>query len=144
MNRIVIPRSPGVSFPLLIVAVVAQFALSLPAATSSGFPPVDPFREWVAPYLGFLAVLLFPLFDDDPTMRWTMRVMYSLATILCLAWVLSNLLSPVPHQTNVVDVLKYGLILAIPVCSLVWILRPLQSSYQHHRRYQLDSTECVI
>ncbi len=122
MKRIVIPRTPEVSFPLLIVAVVAQFALSLPAATSSGFPPVDFFRVWVAPYLGFLGVLLFPLFDDDPTMRWAMRAMYSLGTILCLAWVLSNLQSEVPHQTTVVGSLKYALILAVPVYVLVWFL----------------------
>lgn len=134
MNPIVLPRSSGVSFPLLIVVAAMQVALTLPAATS--FERLDFFRQWIAPYLGFLGVVLFPLFDDDPTTRLATRAMYALCAVPCVAWALSNSFSP--GETSVARVAGLALLLAIPVYAVIWGLESLAARVWDRYRQLAD------
>jgi hypothetical protein len=101
--------------------MAGQFALSYPAATDRAYDPIDPFWQ-VAPFLGLLGVLLFPLFDDDRRTRRIVRAVYSVGASLSLGWVRSNAMSPVPHSSNLLLAALLALLIVIPVYLVVWLI----------------------
>jgi len=97
MKPIVIPRMPAASCVLAFASVMVHFALCRPAATSRGYPSIHPFWEEVAPYLAYLGILMFPLFDDEQTIRRRMRNCFVVAACLFNGIVAANLSSARPH-----------------------------------------------
>jgi hypothetical protein len=96
----VVRRHPMLYLLTLIAALILHSFLCYPAATSRGYPPMDPFWEHIAIYLAFLGVGVAPAFDDFrdfPALRRSFLIGFSCSACLVLAAAKTNLGSARPH-----------------------------------------------
>lgn len=100
MKPLVMRRWPVAGYLLAAAALPAHVLLCQPAAASRGYPPIHPFWECVAPYLVYLAILLFPLFDDRPATLKPLRNCFLLAAFAINLVVLFNLSGPRPRPLS--------------------------------------------
>lgn len=85
---------------ILLVTLLAHFAMCFPAATSRGYPPLGWFWEVVAPLVMFNAVLLAPLTDDSAQVGYCRRGIlftFSVAMSLVYAVAATNVDSATPR-----------------------------------------------
>jgi hypothetical protein len=104
MKPIVVPRLPTVTIVVATAVLVLHFVLCLPAATSRGFPSINPFWETVARYITFLGFVLFPIFDDRLDVRRLVRNFFVPLACLMNGVVGTNLMSATPRVGNSIGV----------------------------------------
>lgn len=100
MKPLVVRRWPTAAYLLAAAALPAHVLLCQPAAASRGYPPIHPFWEGIAPYLVYLAILLFPLFDDRPATLKPLRNCFLLAAFAINLVVLFNLSGARPRPLS--------------------------------------------
>ena len=119
---ILVPRWPAGSFAILLAASLLQVFLCRPAATCRGYPPIRPFWTDIAPWLAFLLVFLFPLFDDRLKTRRILRYSFTLVATPALAWTWANLGSLRPHYVDLTIVVFESLFIILPIYGLIFFL----------------------
>lgn len=113
MKPLVVRRSPVACYLLATAAFAAHVLLCYPAAVRRGYPPIHPFWEYVAPYLAYLAIVLFPLFDDrGETLRKTKLIFLS-SSVLMNGIVSTNLGSGRPSIGHLCGI--SGILTGVPV-----------------------------
>ena len=84
----------------LCAALIAHFILCYPAAVSRGYPPINPFWEYVAIYLAFLAPMISPAFEDfsdSPMIRKGILSIFAVVAAVIAAVPLTNMAGAHPH-----------------------------------------------
>lgn len=97
MTSVVVKRNPSASYAVLAVFLVLHFVFSYPSATCRGYPPTNPYVEYLAPFAAFVGVVFFPFFDDDKKTRRRIRYIFAGVSAYILGAVLGNHLSAVPR-----------------------------------------------
>lgn len=100
--RVVINRSSAWAIIFAMVGIVLQFVLCRPASVASGWPPINPFWIWVAPWvlLGWCGIYVF--FDDRCALRRLIRIFYVPVTCCATAGVVLNTQTIRPHIGSIV------------------------------------------
>lgn len=105
MKPLVMQRSPAAAYLLAAAAVTAHVLLCRPAAICRGYPPIHPFWECVAPFLAYLAILLFPLCDNRPATLRCVRNCFLWPALLMNGIVTVNLTSGRPSIGHLVGII---------------------------------------
>lgn len=93
---------------LAAAALAAHVALCYPAAVCRGYPPIHPFWEYIAPYLAYLAITLFPLFDDSLKTLRGAKLTFLWMAVFMNGVTLTNLASGRPsigHLTGIMGII---------------------------------------
>lgn len=105
MKPLVMRRWPVAAYLVAAAALTAHILLSRPAAICRGYPPIHPFWECVAPYLAYVAILLFPLFDDRPATLRRVRNCFLWPALLMNGIVTVNLTSGTPSTGHLIGII---------------------------------------
>ena len=82
------------------VAFIAHFILCYPAAVARGYPPVDPFWEYIAIYAAFITPVISPVFEDfsdSPNIRKAVLSIFAIAAAVVTAVPLANIAGARPR-----------------------------------------------
>ena len=93
-------RHPKLYLATMGIAILGHCALSYPATVSRGYPPIDPFWEYVAIYIVFLFPIIPPVFDDfaaSPKVRNRILISFAIAAAVTTSVAKTNMMSATPR-----------------------------------------------
>ncbi|MCC6679758.1 MAG: hypothetical protein IT445_02545 [Phycisphaeraceae bacterium] len=73
-----IRRHPEMSGLVTVIGILIHWLLCVPAAIQRGWPPLNPYLEFVAPYLGIFLPVCFPALDDSRRLRHVQQWLYAI------------------------------------------------------------------
>ena len=89
LNRLLLPRMTFVGYLIATVPLLPFWILCSRISTQRGYPPGDPYIEFIVPYLFLLLPAFFSLFDDRSKPRRNQQLAFSIGSCFGFAAVMS-------------------------------------------------------